>query len=214
MLSGDRGHRRNCHRVGILMGHELGTQSRTLMTITDKNFVAITVERVRAEAEGYDGNLSAYLRSLWAVTLEAKIEDVTYQLLHDLIVRAFRSDPIDFDPIWFEIKNPDDDLFDDELELVHGLDSAKQFELVRRAILFHVADYHRMRQEGILDQEPWVLYYGIDSPTGWRWYNFHPVDFIKQGLYGHQEDLNLRAESHSADWVTLADIMLNGSTYE
>ncbi len=182
--------------------------------ISNKNFVQKTEEAIEIAAAGYKSDLRHYLRSLLALLLQAKNEPVTFQLLHDLIVDAFKSDPVDFDPSWLEVTNPEHELFDDDDEYLTDLSKEEQFDIAVRMIQFLIADYHRMKEAGLLDQKPSILYFGIDSPTGWRWYNFHPLNFVEQGLRGHQSEICPEPERNWAEWRTLAFIVIDGSIYE
>ncbi len=182
--------------------------------ITNKNFVEKTEEAIAIATEGYKSDLRRYLRALLALLLQAKNEPVTFQLLHDLIVGAFKCDPLDFDPSWLEIADPDNELYDDDAEYLTDLSNDDQFDITRRTIMFHIADYHRMKEAGLLDDDPYICINGVETQSGRRWYNFHPVDFIECGLHGHQDEFFPGPERTYADWSTLAHIISDGSTYE
>lgn len=183
------------------------------MNITSRNFVETTEERIAVAAEGYKGDLSAYLRSLLLLFLQAENEPVTFQLLQDLIVGAFGTDPLEFDPSWLEVANPEYELFDDDDEFVKGMSMEMQFDVTRRMLLFHIADYHRIEEAGLLNSK-YRFVCGVKSPTGWHWYNFHPLDFIELGIRGHESELLDDPVEQPEGWTTLAHILCNGSTHE
>lgn len=183
------------------------------MTLTSRNFAVKTQEGVTAALTGYQGDLSAYLRSLLRVAIGAKHSEVSYQLLRDVIVGAFRAEPLPLEKSWFEVREPDDFSLSDEppssqVGPRHG------FDLFERTIQFTVADFERMREAGQLDQDAARLYFGIESPTGASWYNFDPETFWECSLRGYSDHLWRMPDDTPATWHLLADLIVLGRIYE
>jgi len=144
-------------------------------------------------------SLEEYLRALWSLIEQAQTQPVTYALLGQLLHDAFLVEPVPFQQMWLQYETPPD-LHEDETE--------EAFSVLQRMICYQIADLHRMAQAGLLENE-W-RYYGIDSPTGHRWFNFDPSTYLECAPQSIRED----GVGTEASWIDLAILLWLGQIYE
>jgi hypothetical protein len=92
----------------------------------------------------------------------------------------------------------------------------QSFELALETIAFLIADLRRMDKAGILSLDPSIIYGGIDSPTGNRWYNFDSSTFIECGARGARDLVgnDRETELSTISWSEVASIIELGRDYE
>jgi hypothetical protein len=143
-------------------------------------------------------SLEHYLRALWAGVEEHKSDPVRYALLAQLLAEAYTREPLPFDTRWLARSTPPDEYFS----------TADAYEYLRRMLMYQIADLHKMDQAGMLDNPHRFL--GINSPTGYIWYNFHPSEYLGCATGGLRED-SLDVE---CNWGSLAKLLWLGQIYE
>jgi hypothetical protein len=161
-------------------------------------------------------SLEKYLSALWSVVSQEHDTPLTPEKFVEWLEKAFVTPASDFNPLWLERNSYNQDLSD--------------FQEWENVILFQIADLRRMDEAGKLQDE--YRYYGIDSPSGSRWYNFDPLTYLECGirgaLGGYAEDevivLIPPPEGESADspiyevqqfsWDTFTWILRCGQSYE
>jgi hypothetical protein len=79
-------------------------------------------------------------------------------------------------------------------------------------LYYQISDLYRMEQAGLLNKPAFDLWLGIDSPTGYRWYNFTPSSFLECACAGEPEDDD--EDVAEADWNFLTDFLWLGQIYE
>jgi hypothetical protein len=161
-------------------------------------------------------SLEGYLRSLWSLVSKECDVELTAEKFVEWVTKAFVTTPPPFQPEWLNRKPlvPD----------------AARFEAWENRILYQIDDLRRMADAGTLDDES--RYFGINSPSGSRWYNFDPLTYLECGvrgeLGGYIEDevivLIQPAEGESADspvfeiaeftWDNFIGILECGQMYE
>jgi hypothetical protein len=131
---------------------------------------------------------------------------MTYSILLEMYQRSFDSEPPDFDEAWMKLTEAPSI----EPERIEARDVALQ------TVAFLAADLRRMEEAGILSQDPTILYGGVDSPTGNRWYNFDPSTFIECGARGALDLVGDDSEREIAtiSWGEVASIIELGRIYE
>ena len=144
-------------------------------------------------------SLEEYLRALWSLVQQAQTKPVTYALLGQLLQNAFLTEPLPFYEVWFKYEAPPD---------LHEDEHSKSFSILQQMICYQIADLHHMAQAGLLENK-W-RFYGIDSPTGHRWFNFEPASYLKCALQSIRED----GTSTDAGWLDLAILLWLGQIYE
>lgn len=142
-------------------------------------------------------SLEEYLRTLWALIQEHESDTVSFSLIAKLLADAFRLQPLPFEESWLEYSALPDEGMDD-------------FEYLRGMILYQIADLHLMAQAGTLNDPH--RYFGIDSPTGHRWFNFAPVDYF--GCAKAWFNKGESAMYTECSWRDLAVLLWVGQIYE
>ncbi len=144
-------------------------------------------------------SLEEYLRALWGLIELAQAKSVTYALLGQLLHDAFVAEPLPFHEGWLQYAEPPD-LDEDE--------HRNSFSVLQQMICYQIADLHRMAQAGLLENK-W-RFYGIDSPTGYRWFNFDPASYLHCAVQSLRED----SVSTEVGWIDLAILLWLGQIYE
>lgn len=161
-------------------------------------------------------SLEKYLSSLWSIVSQERHVALTAEKFVEWLAQAFVAPAPDFNTDWLQRTSHNSD--------------ACGFDGWENLILFQIADLRRMDEAGLLQNE--YRYFGIDSPTGTRWYNFDPLTYLECGvrgeLGGYAEDevivLIAPSEGESADspvyevnqfsWDTFTGILQCGQCYE
>lgn len=148
-------------------------------------------------------SLEAYLRSLWLIVSQSKVEDLTIEQVVRWLEEAFTTTPPAFDDKWLNI----------ERDYSEDLDSKDGWNNI---ILFQIADLRRMRDAGQLDNE--YKYLGIESPTGNSWFNFDPLSYLECGIVGsmagYQEEEYAIRKIETFTWQDFIAILESGQWYE
>ncbi len=155
--------------------------------------------------------------ALWQTVANAKIAEPTIENVADWLGAAFTAVPPNFDKDWLNLKR-------------NYEQSVENFADWENVILFQIADLRRISLSGQLEDRE--RYFGINSPSGSRWYNFDPFSYLECGvrgsLGGYEADevtvLQQPSEGESADsevfeitefsWQDFAGILQNGQWYE
>jgi hypothetical protein len=146
-----------------------------------------------------DRSLEEYLLALFRLIQQAQAKPVTFALLGQLLQDAFSAEPLPFHESWLQYEVPPD---------LDKDDNEQPFSVLQQMICYQIADLHRMAQAGLLENE-W-RYFGIDSPTGHRWFNFDPSSYLKCSVQSIREDGILT----DASWIDLAILLWLGQIYE
>ncbi|MBX7171420.1 MAG: hypothetical protein K1X72_10735 [Pyrinomonadaceae bacterium] len=160
-------------------------------------------------------SLENYLKSLWAIASPFSFAEPTIEDLVSWLEAALNYSPPEFDSEWLKTK----------------LDFSKNsFESWENRIISQIVDLRVMNESGHLKNE--MRYFGIDSPRGYRWYNFDVLTYLEcavRGMYdGYEEGevivLIQPPEGESADselfeisqfsWDDFAEFLRCGQSYE
>ncbi len=155
--------------------------------------------------------LEEYLRALLKIIQKHASEQTTCSLFGKILLDAFSEEPLPFDKHWLKYTHP---------PLPHN--QILSFEYLHQTILYQIADLHRMKDVEISSIDK---YAGFDSPTGNRWYNFHPADYLgctAEGFRSHIKKSNNvywspiphTFDSTKCGWDDLAEILNLGQNYE
>jgi len=167
-------------------------------------------------ALGSKRDLETYLRALLAGVrrLAAHLgpREPTPDQIVDLLTAAGTDEPADFDAA----SPPTQD------RPLSGLPGALSI------LLGQIADLMRMRSNGQLADDN--RYFGLDAPSGARWYNFDPTSYLECGVAGSvrgtdtDDELELVTppapvddnDEHRASfgWTGLCHLLLAGQSYE
>ena len=149
-------------------------------------------------------NLEEYWRSMYRAAIEIKDEKPTLQLFFELITKSINYPPLDFKPEWLNsISPPESNLFDATVKIgKEGVKSEfKEFEFFTKVLEFQIAELRKMKGKQLENEHK---YFGIDSETGNRWFNFDPLGILECGLGGFRangfnKDLENWILSHSLE---------------
>jgi hypothetical protein len=153
-------------------------------------------------------SLEEYLQALWSLIQHAQDQPVTYAMLGQLLHDAFLTEVPPFDEMMLQYEAPPD-LDDDEAPPdLNDDENGEPFTTLQQMICYQIADLHRMAQTGLLENP--LRYYGIDSPTGHRWFNFAPASYLQCAAQSLQED----GIATNVSWMDLAILLWLGQIYE
>jgi hypothetical protein len=175
-----------------------------------------SIRGLKDEWAGRQPPLGDYLRSLWQIVRADGGAPLSAERLLGWCAAAFTTPPPAFDQAWMDLKPA-------------SWDDDATFATWERMILWQIADLRRMEAAGTLEQPD--RYFGIDSPSGARWYNFDPLGYLECGIRGvfggFQESeviVLIPPESGSADspvyelpelaWADLCQVLEYGKEYE
>src|SRR5579859_277742 len=143
-------------------------------------------------------SLEEYLRALWGLLKLRQAEGVTFSLLGQLLHDAFEAPPLPFDEQWLQYDTPPD--LDAENE--------EAFAVLQQMLCYQIADLHLMAQTGQIHDPN--AFFGIDSPTGHRWYNLHPSSYLECAVAPPISD----GSRVQCSWGDLAILLWLGQIYE
>src|SRR5260221_11967935 len=138
---------------------------------TARDFITFLRE-LAPRAGDYSGSLEEYLRAVHYLTATHQEEPATWRLLAQILADALSTTPQPFDPNWLEYTAPPEAVVEDPEATI-----ADPFAALQQMLRYQIADLHRMAEVGTINHPQ--RYFGIDSPTGNRWYNFEPQTFLE-----------------------------------
>ena len=172
----------------------------------DKEFRKRVLEVSDKYSKTYEGTLKEYLMAFWHIVQFKKENELSLEVLCDVVEQAFNLEPISFDAAWLKYTNEPYIDF-----------KKKDFKDFKNAILFQISDLHKMEDESLLDNE--LKYFGIDSPTGNRWNNFDPFTYLGcatgwfEDYYG-KYSIEEPDEETNISWSMLIRFLEMGRLYE
>lgn len=142
--------------------------------------------------------LANYLKSLWAIVSPFSQTEPTIENLADWLDAAFT----------YSISNFNQDLFYEKFDL-----TKEGFGSWENRILLQITELQEMDESGQLEDK--MRYFGIDSPSGSRWYNFDVLTYLEcavSGMYDDKEDEVFEIKEFS--WDDFAGLLWYGQNYE
>lgn len=149
--------------------------------------------------------LEQYLSSLWKVVSAERDKPLSNERFVAWLAAAFVQEPLPFEPEWLNVVQGD-------IYLRETYDDAN-FADWENLILFQIADLKRMAEAGILDNE--YKHFGIDSPSGERWYNFDLAGYLEcaaAAMYGRNGDP--AGEDEPVIWGDFIQFLICGQIFE
>jgi hypothetical protein len=161
-------------------------------------------------------SLEEYLRALWQLLRQAEGDEISFSKFSQALHDAFFADPLPFDEEWLQYTpsielittRPRDLTFPSPGDLKSDSGRTASFALFLTMICYQIADLHRMAETGQLNSK--YRYYGLTSPTGYSWYNFDPLSYLKCAAAG-LKDHCLHTD---ASWDVFALFLWLGQLYE
>ncbi len=170
--------------------------------INQQDFCDVARE-LSEQAASSDRSLEEYLRALWLLVQSNRDTQVTYALLAQILAEALVSPIAPFDPDWLSYENWPTELWQKQ-------PIQDDFAFLQSMLLYQIADLRRMKDEGVLDNRPFVLWLGIHRKNGATWFNFRPSTFLECAFRG----LRVDPDSTACDWSSLAELLYLGQIYE
>ncbi len=174
----------------------------------------ITIAKLEESFENRD--LETYLLALYQNILEHKDEELTYELVIDIISKSFTSKAAKFNIEWLDsIEAPDENrmsqkftnkAFSDFVDKSNHSTLAP-FEFTIDVLKFQIAELHKMKGKQLEDE---YRYFGIDSETGHRWYNFDPFAILSCGSRCMEDN---ERDFTNLDWSFIGELLENGRIY-
>lgn len=114
--------------------------------------------------------LDEYLRALWSIGCNlSNKESISLDDFVLMLRNAFHSEPMPYNNDW-------------STHYRGVCDDIAGFNFWRHTILSQIVDLREMEKSSILADE--YRYFGVDAPSGLRWYNFDPITFLECAAVG------------------------------
>ncbi len=164
-------------------------------------------------------DLETYLLALLKLVEQEKNESLTGNLLIKLLQKAFISEPMEFNSEWLNIVvAPDKNIMSKKFtntEIKSSFDKSivsdkNGIDYTIAVLQFQISELHKMRGKQLDDD---MRYFGVDSETGNRWYNFDPITNLECGtrcFIDNRED----EDEMIVSWQTLGELLEMGRIYE
>ncbi len=162
-------------------------------------------------------DLEEYLLALFKLIENRRTEELTYNLILEILSEAFTSEPADFNNNWLDCNSaPDENRMSKKFtnpEIIEQIDKSNTsdlsaYDFTIEVLKFQIAELHKMRGKQ-LDNE--YRFFGIQSETGNSWYNFDPFVNLECGARCMEDN---DANFTSLDWSFIGELLENGRIYE
>jgi len=152
----------------------------------------------------YEINYINFLLALYPLIIENKFQKTDLNFISQILFKAFKSKPIEFNNDWKNCKTPTIN----QVMSFNENNIEAEINLLLQTIQFHLAEFKSMqgKQLEIPDK-----YFGVYSDQNNRWSNFGILAVFSCGLRGISDNgLN----NNSFSWINLAQILEMGRIYE
>ncbi|VXC10885.1 MULTISPECIES: hypothetical protein [Chryseobacterium] len=161
-------------------------------------------------------DLETYLLALLKLVEQEREQVLTADLLLKLLQDACTSKPKKFNVEWLKIKDaPDENTFINSKTNSSTdktiISDIGEFYYTIAVLQFQIAELHKMKGKQLDDNEK---YFGIDSETGNRWYNFDPGSILDCGMRCFMDHNKDDDQEFEVSWRTLGDLLEMGRIYE
>lgn len=165
-------------------------------------------------------DLETYLLALLKLVEQEREQTLTADSLLKLFLDAFSSEPKKFDAEWLKIvKAPDEKTIYKKFTNKAASSSEDKNEVAGdigiyytiAVLQFQIAELHKMKGKQLDDNDK---YFGIDSETGNRWYNFDPDSILECGMRCYIDPDDDNDQEFEVSWQTLGDLLEMGRIYE
>ncbi|WP_313185915.1 hypothetical protein [Sphingobacterium siyangense] len=164
--------------------------------------------------------LETYLLSLLKLVEQEKNQNLTADLLLNLLQQAFTAEPEEFNPEWLNIlKAPDENIISKKFtnpETNASIDKSivsdkSGIDYSIAVLQFQISELHKMNGKQLNEE---MRYFGIDSETGNRWYNFDPMTNLECGVRCILDSEEDEVKEFIVSWQTLGELLEMGRIYE
>jgi|SRR5215203_1290573 len=152
-------------------------------------------------------DLETYLSALYLQIEKENKQELTIERLLTFLETSFKSEPLEFNSEWLTIISPPE--FDiSSVDNKAGLN--EEIKFTTDVIKFQISDLHKMQNKQLENE---LRYFGIDSETKNRWYNFDPFTNLECGA-AWLSDLKQEDQKMNVSWKTLGILLEMGRIYE
>jgi hypothetical protein len=164
--------------------------------------------------------LETYLLSLLSLVEQTKSQNLTADLLLNLLQNAFTSEPKEFNSEWLSITTaPDENIMSKKFtnpEINSSIDKSivsdnDGIEYTIAVLQFQISELHKMKGKQ-LDND--MRYFGLQSETGNLWYNFDPMTNLECGAACILDMSDVSEKEFIVSWQTLGELLEMGRIYE
>ncbi|XZF14578.1 hypothetical protein ACTHGU_00425 [Chitinophagaceae bacterium MMS25-I14] len=165
-------------------------------------------------------DLETYLLSLLKLAEQEASQNLTADLLLKLLQSAFIAEPKEFNAEWLNIMAaPDENIMSRKFtnpEINSSFDKSiisdkSGIDYSIAVLQFQISELHKMRGKQLDDD---MRYFGIDSETGNRWYNFDPMTNLECGARCIVDNDDDAGKEFIVSWQTLGELIEMGRIYE
>lgn len=165
-------------------------------------------------------DLETYLLALLKLVEQEKSGNLTADLFIKLLQNAFVSEPEEFKDEWLNIMTaPDENIMSKKFtnpEINASIDKSivsdqSGIDYSIAVIKFQISELHKMSGKQLDDD---MRYFGIDSETGNRWYNFDPMTNLECGARCILDSEDEEEMEFMVSWQTLGELLEMGRIYE
>jgi len=161
-------------------------------------------------------DLETYLLALLKLVDQEKEQSLNSNLLLRLLQDAFIAEPAEFNSEWLKITEAPDENIMSKKFTNPAINSTIDKSIVSdksgiyytiAVIQFQIAELHKMKSKQLNDE---MRYFGIDSQTGNRWYNFDPMMNLECGarcIVDSEEDAD---QAFIPSWQTIGELLEMG----
>ena len=167
-------------------------------------------------------DLEEYLLALYALVEKHQEREMTDELFIELFSQAFISESAIFREDWLLYENPPHNnglyrkftnpTIKDCLPKPNtAKPNAAGVNFTLEVLRFQISELHKMRDKQLKNES---RYFGIDSETGHRWYNFDPFTILECGVSCMIDNSENEDEDIAINWATLGELLEDGRIYE
>ena len=164
-----------------------------------------------------DRDLEEYLLALYRQVKEYESVPLTYDLALKIIMESFTCEPAEFQEEWLNCNEAPDrnrisrkftnPLVSESIDKTNT-STLKPFEFTLEVIKFQIAELHKMKGKQLENK---YRFFGIDSETGHRWYNFTPHLNLECGARCMVDN---KKGFDTLNWSFIGELLENGRIYE
>ncbi len=169
-------------------------------------------------SEKYENrDLEEYLLAMFKLIESNKAKELTFDLVLEIISKAFVSEPADFKKDWLNCNlAPDENRMSKKFtnpEISERIDKSNTsdlspYDFTKEVLKFQIAELHKMRGKQLENE---YRFFGVQSETGNSWYNFDPFGNLECGARCMEDN---DTDFSSLDWSFIGELLENGRIYE
>ena len=174
----------------------------------DVKEINIKFDALKSSLNSNKKSLEEYWRAVYPLVLEKKDESPCMKLFFEILMEAVSSEPIQLNKDWLKINEPPNSINTNINLHKEGNNTYSGVEFFLKTLEFQISELHKMKNKQLKDE---YKYYGIDSETGNRWYNFDPIGILECGLRGFIDN---GFKGIIQNWEELGHLIEMGRIYE